>query len=43
MYFNELNPRNKSLSMNTIRKVAVKEDENNNKTVNNAKVILCYC
>ena len=34
MYFNELNPRNKSLSMNTIRKVAVKEDENNNKTVN---------
>ncbi len=34
MYFNELNPRNKSLSMNTIRKVAVKDDESNNKTVN---------
>ena len=34
MYFNELNPRNKSLSMNTIRKVAVKKEENNSKTIN---------
>ncbi len=34
MYFNDLSHRNKSLSMNTIRKVAVKDDEVSSKPIN---------